>query len=150
MPDEESLSGATLTNTTNTQGSKDATSTPPGSAAILARGDGHQKLAEMMNQFPVCAVFRNFGTLGALNILYYQAELCRLEEKLRLAAERDRSSSDPFRQQYFKCFDHLQDGKIEQGNLDLADNEQWQIILQIRQVLKDYSRRSFVSRDLFC
>lgn len=70
MPDEESLSGVTLTNTTNTQGSKDATSTPPDNAAILARDDGHQKLAEMMNQFPVCAIFRNFGTLSALSILY--------------------------------------------------------------------------------
>lgn len=140
MPDEESLSGATLTATTTTPESKEVNTAKFDSAAILAAGDGHQKLAEMMNNFPTYAVFRTFGTLNAINILYYQAELCQLENKLRLAAECDRADSDPIRRQYFKCFDHLSEGKTEHGNLASSDNEQWRTILRIREVLKQYSK----------
>lgn len=146
MPDEESLSGATLTTTSTIPASKEA-SAAANNAAILAAGDGHEKLAEMMNRLPTCAVFRTFGTLSAINILYYQAELCQLEHKLRAAAEQDRTDPDSIKQQYFKCFDHLSEGKIEQGNLAPCDNVQWQTILRIRQVLKEYSMLTLQSLE---
>lgn len=146
MPDEESLSGVTLTNTTNTKCSSNTADAAFDPAAVLARGDGHYKLAEMMNQLPACAIFRTFGTSNALNILYYQAELCQLENRLVAAAERDRSDSDSFKQDYFKCFDYLQEGKTENGNMDITQNEQWQTVLRIRALLKEYSKSVLVSK----
>lgn len=134
MGDEESLSGATSTN---------AASTPPPKAVdritsgeILRAMGGYHEIAGLMNKFPITAVFKRFGWLNYLNILYFQAELAILEECIRDEAQKDRESSDRERRQYFQSFRHLHGGRTETG---AKNTTQWDLVVRMRKVLKQYS-----------
>lgn len=134
MGDEESLSGATSTN---------AASTPPPRAVnritsgeILRAMGGYHEIAGLMNKFPITAVFKRFGRLNYLNILYFQAELAILEECIMEEAQKNRESPDRECRQYFQSFRHLMEGRTETG---AKDRSQWQLVLRMRKVLKQYS-----------
>ena len=145
MPDEESISGATIAATNNGQDAESPNLEGP------QHCEGYQKLADMMSEYPAGAVFRQFGPLNHLNLLYYQAELCLLEKQLRIAAEQDRQSPDQFRRLYFQNHQYLSRGKAEGSNLKPEDNLQWKTVLRIREVLKEYSMQihpSHQSRDV--
>ncbi len=61
---------------------------------------GYMHLAEHMGEHPNRAIFRRFGELNALNVLFLQAELVELEAELRQEATLDAKSeimSDQFR-----------------------------------------------------
>ena len=134
MPDEESISGATITNPNNAHVDDNSRPKDP------QHCEGYHKLADMMADYPAAAIFRGFGSLNALNLLYYQAELSLLEHQLKLAAEKDRQSSDQFRKVYFQSHQWLSQGRAEGSNMSPEENQQWKLVLKIRQVLKEYSR----------
>jgi hypothetical protein len=50
---------------------------------------GYSVLAEQMGKFPQLGIFHNFGALNARNILYLQAELTYLEQRLIAMEKRD-------------------------------------------------------------
>ncbi|KAF2192335.1 hypothetical protein K469DRAFT_730925 [Zopfia rhizophila CBS 207.26] len=73
-----------------------------------------------MGLFPETAIFRNFGALNARNLLYYQAELIYLENKLKKAEERD---------------SHSEKGRITPS----TDTTQLDLVMKIRSRLKEYN-----------
>lgn len=140
MGDEESLSGATATN--------NASAPPPPkvenhqtSIEILRAMGGYHEIAGMMTKFPITAVFKRFGFLNYLNILYFQAELAILEECIKEVAQNDRDSCDREHEQYFQSFRHLFEGRSAAGG---KNETQWRLILRMRAVLKEYSIRGFL------
>lgn len=55
---------------------------------------GYQKLAELMTKHSEVATFKRFDFLNTLDILYLQAELVHLEEKLRDSMREDLESGN--------------------------------------------------------
>ncbi|KAK4565360.1 hypothetical protein LTR86_003977 [Recurvomyces mirabilis] len=56
-----------------------------GNAPQTLRPKGYNKLAVLMGRNPQVAIFRRFGALNMLNLLYLQAELSELERKFETA-----------------------------------------------------------------
>lgn len=137
MPDEESISGATVSGTGPQQKNEGKVCHSSGEPR---RREGYQKLADLMANYPASAIFCQFGSLNALNLLYYQSELALLQKELRDAAEADRQSPDAVRRVYYRNHEFLSSGYVQDGRLAPEDNKQWQIILRIRKVLKEYSQ----------
>lgn len=96
--------------------------------------NGYPKLAQRMGQIPETAIFRRFGPLSAQNLLYIQAELTHLERRLR-KLELDSSKSE---------HDEPKKYALDWAWLALSQTdrtqEQWQIVLAIRRLLKEYSK----------
>ncbi|KAF4303144.1 hypothetical protein GTA08_BOTSDO09333 [Botryosphaeria dothidea] len=86
-----------------------------------------------MGLMPEVAIFRRFGFLNAQNILYMQAELVSLEERLRKIQVKDDQSPEP-KSRYAKNWWLLS----ESVNHD--DDEQWSLVQEIRGKLKDYNK----------
>ncbi|KAK4934967.1 hypothetical protein LTR66_015518 [Elasticomyces elasticus] len=138
-PDVESLSGATISATrNNTQHEKASTSTPV--ICSLDDQEGYDRLAEMMGKYPAGAVFRGFGTMNALNLLCYQAELAIIENDLKTAMQNDRTNDDLLRRTYRHNFPNLKDGRCADGQLDLMENTQWRTLLRMRTVVEQYNK----------
>lgn len=99
---------------------------------------GYPLLAYKMAAMPEAAILRRFAALNARNLLYYQAELVMLENDL---CELEGKALQPHQQHEHNArptsVDYLTDW-CWLGELD-ADNEQWQVVLRIRALLKEYS-----------
>ncbi|KAL1623297.1 hypothetical protein SLS56_008349 [Neofusicoccum ribis] len=84
---------------------------------------GYPKLAEVMNTIPETAIFRRFGVLNSLNLLYLQAELMDIEQRLQEAQVADNIDLHGFKSLYAKNWYFLsasaQDG--DQVQLKLAE-----------------------------
>jgi hypothetical protein len=94
--------------------------------------EGYPRLSEEMGLLPQLAIFRRFGALAARNLLYMQAELSMLEEKLCKIEKDDRESVEGKKSSYRHDWDYL-------SYLDSAvASEQWQLVLRIRSILKEY------------
>lgn len=63
---------------------------------------GYPKLAALMNLIPETCIFRRFGTLNSLNLLYLQAELTDIERKLQEAQIVDFTKGEGFKHLYAK------------------------------------------------
>jgi hypothetical protein len=55
---------------------------------------GYTKLASLLGAHPDLAIYRRFGKLNAKNLLYLQAELVSLEERLEECVKKDQESGD--------------------------------------------------------
>lgn len=93
---------------------------------------GYPKLAAKFEILPEVAIYRRFGALNALNLLYYQAELTSLEEKLYKQQKID--DADPNGCSYARNWNFLHQSRTE-GNCRQLD-----IFLELRQLLKPYSK----------
>lgn len=93
---------------------------------------GYPKLAERMGLIPEIAIFRRFGFLNQLNILYMQAELKDLEEKLEEIQRRDGQSNGEERR-YARDFYFLKESNEDAG-------EQLELVMKIREKLEKYSK----------
>jgi len=105
--------------------------------------EGYSKLASLMGAYPETLIFRCFGAISAQNLLYLQAELVHLEQKLQecaVANERsgDHSEKNLFSKDWFTLA-HSSEG-----------SEQWYLVLQIRAKLKEYGshHKSFTEKFL--
>lgn len=140
MPDEESLSACTtLGQDADAGGSQDAI--PAANSVPNPQGneDGYEGIAALLAEHPTHAVFRQFGFLNALNLLYYQAELTQLEIDLCEAAKLDKISTDSCRQDYFRYYKFLSIGATDSGPTP-EGAAQWKLVLKLRRTLKAYSR----------
>ena len=101
--------------------------------------DGYSKLAALMGTYPDAMILRRFGALHAQNILYLQAELVHLEQEFRICTTANQGSEDPMKNNFIGkdwfVLAHLNDG----------NEQQWQLMLQIRSKLKEYGSRSIHS-----
>jgi len=96
---------------------------------------GYNILAHLMGAYPELSIFRRFGALNARNILYFQAELTDLENKLHAAEKADLESGHVDRKIYSR------DWRTLSESVDAADGNgsQWEIFLRIREKLREYS-----------
>jgi len=97
--------------------------------------EGYPRLASHMAQYSENAVFRRFGNLGIRNLLYLQAELVHLEQKLCRLEATDSASSEGHRARYSKDWYWLNSSPEEEAD------EQLNIVLSIRSKLKEYCKR---------
>ena len=104
---------------------------PPGTG-------GYTRLAEHMGEHANRAVFRRFGQLNALNLLYLQAELVELEREWAGHAAADLKS--PLREHQYRAV-HLP--TLRRHVPDGESCDQWRTMLKIREVLKEYSQWFF-------
>lgn len=94
---------------------------------------GYPKLAAKIAVQPEAAIYRRFGALNAQNLLYLQAELVDLEERLKDQQGLDNNDSTGTKSKYAKNWFSLQDSAVD------GDTEQLDLVMKIREVLKEYS-----------
>ena len=94
---------------------------------------GYPKLAAKIAVQPEAAIYRRFGALNAQNLLYLQAELVDLEERLKEQQDLDDNDSTGRKSEYAKNWFSLQDSGVD------GDTEQLDLVMKIREVLKEYS-----------
>jgi hypothetical protein len=95
--------------------------------------EGYPALAWRISLFPQTGIFRRFGALNARNLLYLQAELHDLEQKLVHAEKTDKSRG---RGDFCKDWQDLSES-INTNNEE--ESKQWRLVLKIREKLKEYS-----------
>ncbi len=91
-----------------------------------------------MGQYQDCAIIRRFSSLNSQNLLYLQAELVHLEKKLRALEARDYASQEGHRRNYSRDWYWL-NRSVSEG-----DGEQLQAVLDIRAILKEYSKSQMI------
>jgi len=94
---------------------------------------GYPKLAAQMEILPELAIFRRFGALNAQNLLYMQAELTYLENKLRERQLADHIDPSETRKAHALNWFWLRESE------KTGTGEQLGLILRIRETLKEYS-----------
>jgi hypothetical protein len=97
--------------------------------------NGYTTLASLMGQHPEIAILRRFGTLNMQTLLYLQAELVNLELKLKRYSNADKDSGHIERTIYDRDWQSLSESASGSGH-----PEQWETVLSIRKVLKEYSK----------
>jgi hypothetical protein len=90
---------------------------------------GYPALANRIGQYPQFGIFRSFGGLMAKNLLYYQAELQHLEHELKKLEWRD--SNGKITELYAGDWERL-------SSAAPPNNQQYQKVLYIRGILKEY------------
>ena len=104
--------------------------------------EGYPKLAGHMGKYPESAIYRRFGSLNSQNLLYFQAELTHLEQKLRRLEAADLASTEEHRSDYSKDWYWLNNSVFE------TNSEQLETFQAIRSKLKEYSQ--FFLRGFRC
>jgi hypothetical protein len=97
---------------------------------------GYPKLAARTEVQPELAIYRRFGALNAQNLLYYQAELVDLEEKLIVQQVQDSQDAKGDKQRYASNWFRL---KVSAKD---GDTKQLDLVTRMRETLKDYSKYS--------
>jgi hypothetical protein len=95
---------------------------------------GYPKLAARTEVQPELAIYCRFGALNAQNVLYFQAELVDLEEKLRAQQIKDDSDPRGKKSSYAKTWFRLKDSAVD------GDTEQLNLVMKIRETLREYSK----------
>src|SRR5436305_5209759 len=117
--------------------------------------DGYADFAELIAYDPEFFIFRSFGSLGARNLLYFQAELQVLESQLKKLDKLDqedlRASNDRERKKAIEkaardwvSLAELSERKANQGQQHFRQDDdvterqakKMELILRIRQVMK--------------
>jgi hypothetical protein len=103
-----------------------------------------------MSWDPSVYVFTRFRAANTLNLLYLQAEICGLEEELKLLTEIDDGSPDPrlselsFDWEALRCAEEDGIDRGEGGGDQQRGSRQWRLCLELRRKLAEYSKfRSF-------
>jgi hypothetical protein len=96
--------------------------------------DGYNRLAAVIGTDRDLAIFRRFSFLNSKNLLYMQSELALLEADLRAISKEDRESGDEEKAEFEFCIQALK------GPHKCKDSDQqWRKVLEVRQMLKEYS-----------
>lgn len=77
------------------QASQHSTQAAPVTSGVTNNLIGYQALGSLMGGFPDFAIYRKFSNIGALDLIYRQAELENCISRWADIAIRDRKSSDP-------------------------------------------------------
>lgn len=96
--------------------------------------NGYPAFAAMMGRTPELAILRRFSSLNIQDLLYRQAELTQLETDLRELEVSASQSVDGHRNLYARDWAWLERSRYD------GDDEQWQLMLNIRSKLKEYSQ----------
>jgi hypothetical protein len=116
---------------------------------------GYPKLARQMASTTNLMVFRRFSNLNLFNLLSLQAELVDLEGQLQESWEmEDALDEDKTYSKNFKLLRETMDAEDQASNgepdgqpkrqLKKEHNDQWKLVVRIRDVLKEYSTRILI------
>ncbi|KAJ9669077.1 hypothetical protein H2201_000903 [Coniosporium apollinis] len=94
---------------------------------------GYPQLAERMGTTPEATILRRFAALNVRNLLCLQAELHHLERDLVDAEIADSRSEEGWKSKYSSDWFWLNEP------LEGKPNHQWQLMLKIRERLKEYN-----------
>ena len=94
----------------------------------------YPKLSRFMGSWPDVAIFRRFGNLNVENLLFLQAEISHLEARLRTLRQEEDDRKDPKGLAAQRSWFELSQPD-ENGN----ESEQWELMQDIREKLKEYS-----------
>ena len=97
---------------------------------------GYPRLSALFGSSPDFAMFRRFGRLNALNLLYYQAELAQLELLLDKQVELDRNAESRVRKLYSQDWVLMSTASLHEG----GDGTQWELMLAVRETLDKYRK----------
>jgi hypothetical protein len=92
--------------------------------------EGYEHLAQFMGKYPALAIFRRFGALNLQNLLYLQAELLYLEDELQQIIQEDNQKGGAV---FSRDWYALREGS------ESGENTQYQLLLEIRKKLFEYS-----------
>ena len=108
-------------------------STVEGIKQELSPPRGYPQLATFMEMHPEMTMVRRFQGLNTRNLLYLQAELADIENRL-LKCEREDAADIPNRRSKYSTdfFKLKRDG-------DKQESDQWDLIIEMRAKLKEYS-----------
>lgn len=106
----------------------------PGASQVGPLPPGYPTLAARMSLIPEVAIFRRFGSANAQNLLYMQAEILHMENTLRSYQIRDSNSQDHRTAWHVADWWHMAHAHEQDRN-----DEQWKLVQDIRQKLKEYS-----------
>jgi hypothetical protein len=95
---------------------------------------GYNKIAALMGRYPESAIVSQFSDLNILNILYLQAEIIGLRKDLRELEDANDRSQEPARASFSRNWYELSSAEEINGS-----DEQWKLVLLIREKLKEYS-----------
>jgi hypothetical protein len=95
---------------------------------------GYPKIARKMAEFSDFATFRRFRTLNMKNLLYFQAELASMELELHQAEIADNRLGGVEKRK----------GLIDWKWLPKSNKSQWKTVTDIRKVLKEYSKLTYI------
>ncbi len=106
--------------------------------------EGYSKLAKLQSTYPQLSIYRRFSYLNARNLLYLQAELVDLEDRLDKQTLLDIKSEDESKRKFSRNWFELSTNTAKEGEgcpVDIdVPNPQWHIMLLARDKLKEYSK----------
>lgn len=107
---------------------------------------GYPRLAGQMGRLPQLGVFRRFGALNMRNLLYYQAELAHLEQDIIQTELDDARNTQDLRGDYCGNWADMSGSSTDDDHVSIA---QWELVLKMRNLLKEYSKISASSYTKF-
>lgn len=110
------------------------------STAVSAIPLGYPALAENIGRYASLACFRRFAALNARNILYFQAELLELEEKLGEVEIMDQELWKSGSRNNYAASWYWLGGEGEND----PNKYQLRLIMRLRELLHQYSQSPFL------
>lgn len=102
--------------------------------------DGYPGLAQLMGHDESLGLFKKFSALNSRNLLYMQAELLDLEIKLETYTQADNEMPrTDQRAHYARSASQLRRSLC---STEESDRRQWQLMLEVRRKLEEYSMSS--------
>lgn len=92
---------------------------------------GYHALAHFMTDKPTMAMYKRFGVLNALSLLFYQADLKKLELELLDQMKSDYHEQDPVKRRFNTDWSSVS-----------ATDAQRKIMNEIREIMERYSKQS--------
>ncbi|KAF2104709.1 hypothetical protein NA57DRAFT_70916 [Rhizodiscina lignyota] len=94
---------------------------------------GYPGLARQMGTYPGLNMFKRFAELNARNLLYMQAELLHLQQRLFVITSLDHNSPDGTEQAYENRAKTFLESETAESN------EQWNVVVKVRGKLSVYN-----------
>lgn len=110
--------------------------------------EGYPAVAEVMSTNDGLDIFRRFSALNVLNLLYMQAEILDLELELEDTAAEDRNAEPSTKSNKERRKYHLSAKALRDSVRGDGDQLQWKKMLEIRKLLKKYSKMLYTFRFL--
>ncbi|KAI5924173.1 hypothetical protein F4810DRAFT_666068 [Camillea tinctor] len=104
---------------------------------------GYDRLAQFMGRHPQLGIFRRFGALAYETLLYYQAEISDIEQRLRGLRAANKSPGDgpggDNRKEYMMSWVELLES-TESDDPDDTGREQLKLIMRLRDLMVKYEK----------
>jgi hypothetical protein len=97
---------------------------------------GYPKIAARMSLIPETAMFRRFGALNALNLLYLQSDLAYIEKELEELECEDSKCNIGKRNRYAQNIRFLNTASIARD----GGTKQRELVMRMRETLHQYSK----------